>query len=260
MTTTETLNLISLNIEGSLHLNRFPQLVLAEDPDVLCLQEVFEHDLQQIAELSHMPHYHFARKAFIPKEQGLSERDGWWGLAIFSKEPLRDVREVFYRRAESRYATQNYQTLTKDQRQQAQEGVMLTGMYHKGGDAFPVATLHFTWSFVTASELQMHDAHRLMAVLAEIPEIILCGDFNVPRVQNACYEIFAQELIDAIPRDITNSVDRALHKNGAKITQDLMVDYLFHTKQFQAQHVRLVDGVSDHMAIVAQIQRASFLV
>jgi hypothetical protein len=49
------------------------------------------------------------------------------------------------------------------------------------------------------------------------------------------------------------SIDADLHRDGDKVRKPLMVDGLFTSPIYKCSNVRLQNGVSDHMAIVAEI-------
>lgn len=250
----KNMKIMTLNIEASKHLDKFPQAIREEKPDVLCLQEVCEHDLEKIAGLCEFEKYEFRPKLFLSKEHQLVDRDSSWGIAIFSHKKLSNVREVIYREADPVLSRENYATIdSSDDRQKAQRGVVLIG--ELGG--YTIGTLHFTWSPVVSTPLQRENADLLMRSLADTKNLILCGDFNVPRIQNDCYEVFTQRFVDVVPEKYTMSVDRDLHIRGEFIDEDLMVDYIFCDDIYQAMDVRLIDGVSDHMAVVGEIKKVS---
>ncbi len=57
---------------------------------------------------------------------------------------------------------------------------------------------------------------------------------------------------DNIPSCYTTSIDPHLHRAGAL---DLLVDVLFTTPKYRASDVRLVSGLSDHMAVAGNIEK-----
>ena len=62
----------------------------------------------------------------------------------------------------------------------------------------------------------------------------------------------AGRLRDNIPPPVTTSIDGPLHRAG---DLGLMVDGMFTTQGYEAREVRVVDGVSDHCALVATVAR-----
>jgi endonuclease/exonuclease/phosphatase family metal-dependent hydrolase len=104
---------------------------------------------------------------------------------------------------------------------------------------------------------QRIDVKNLLNILDGIPEIILCGDFNIPRGINDLYEQFATRYTDNIPQEIQSTIDLNLHRAGddpearARL-EKFVVDYAFTTPHYQTEHVRIASGVSDHCAIVTE--------
>lgn len=92
---------------------------------------------------------------------------------------------------------------------------------------------------------------KLLETLGSFPELILAGDFNAPR-GGEVFGTIAARYKDNIPPEYKTSIDGGLHRAGKL---EYMVDGLFTTPQYIASKVRLIDGVSDHMAIVAEINR-----
>ena len=79
------------------------------------------------------------------------------------------------------------------------------------------------------------------------------------RRAGAIYSQNWQNDIDNIPSSYRTSIDVPRHRLRETKANELsqnMVDGLFTTPAYSAHDVFLVDGVSDHMAIVAQLERA----
>ena len=74
---------------------------------------------------------------------------------------------------------------------------------------------------------------------------------NAPR-GNETFSRLEEKYKDNIPREYKTSIDQNLHKvKGIQF----MVDGLFTTPVYKASNVKLVDGISDHMAVVAEINK-----
>lgn len=245
------MKLISLNIEGDKHLeNRVLPFVQAERPDVVCFQEVFEVDVPRISQALGMGAFFAPTTNIVDLNPHLPPR-GLFGVAQFTALPVTDRRESYYvgERAHP-------QRFFENENPNAQNRVLLSQTVIKDGHAFTVATTHFTWSPEGSyTEEQKHDFDALRNILVEFDELVLCGDTNSPRngSPDNVFNTLARLYQDCIPAHYQTSVDSSLHKSGKQIT--LMVDGLFVTPQYQASEVRLVDGVSDHMAIVGEISR-----
>lgn len=248
------LKLISLNIEGDNHIDkpeRFMSFFKNEAPDVLCLQEVFEDDLSRIVAETGMTLAGFwpmcVRDSWLVEN---GPKDKTLGVAIFSRKPFETARGDYYlgtadaipqfKKADDVYNEPNTINLVL-----GRADIMFEGTH------FTVATTHFTWTpegSVTAYQLE--HLKLLLGAVAQHSEIVLCGDFNAPRGEETWNKI-AAKYTDNIPNSYTTSLDRILHKT--KGTKQYVVDGLFTTPKYRAENVRLVDGVSDHMAIVADI-------
>ncbi len=120
---------------------------------------------------------------------------------------------------------------------------------------FQLVTVHFTWSGdATITALQKRDYLILRQFLESFEEIILCGDLNTPR-GGKIFDDLAKKYTDNIPLAIETTIDKNLHKSGKDIR--LVVDSLFTSKEYVAKEVRVVPNTSDHMAVVAEIERVS---
>ncbi|MFZ2586630.1 MAG: endonuclease/exonuclease/phosphatase family protein [Alphaproteobacteria bacterium] len=241
------MKLISINIERDRHYARWMPWVKAEQPDVVCLQELYEEDAPRLAaELG------YAYRAFAPLTvHGVSPEGRAqvvMGQGIWSKAPLEKVhvipyagegtgRDVFDTTTpESKVATSRYSLLSAD----------------VGGTR--IVTTHFVWT----PDGEVDDNQRsactvMLEKLQGLGNVVLCGDFNAPRGKET-FARLAEVYKDNIPPHYMNSIDKTLHRAGATI-KDYMVDGLFTTPAYKATDVRLVGGVSDHMGVVGEITR-----
>ena len=93
-----------------------------------------------------------------------------------------------------------------------------------------------------------------MLSLLNLSDVVFCGDFNAPRGRET-WLIIASKLKDNIPQDITTTIDGHLHRAG---DLQIVVDGLFTSKNYKASDVRVISGISDHCAIVANIEHSTF--
>ena len=84
------MKLISLNIEGSKHLERIIPFITKESPDVLCLQEVFKADLHLFEKLGYTCHF-LPLTIFM-----INENPQEHGVALCSKTRITDVKSIYY--------------------------------------------------------------------------------------------------------------------------------------------------------------------
>jgi endonuclease/exonuclease/phosphatase family metal-dependent hydrolase len=251
------MKLISLNVEGSKHWTLIDPFLNSQQADVVCLQEVLEEDAARLADMLNM------RSVFAPMFLRPNEGSPVYekmGIAMLSRSSMENIMVQNYHLPDQELPkkddTDEY-TADKTIRRS-----LLSANINYDGKLFTVATTHFTWTpDGLPKDYQYAAAEKLLEALKELPEVILCGDFNVPRGVNDIYERFAKKYHDAIPATYASSLDLALHRAGknpvaAERLAGYMVDYLFLSKGYRAENVRLESGVSDHCAIVATVDIA----
>lgn len=221
----DMLKLITLNVEKDRHWDRIIPLLERENADVVCMQELFPKDLEML------------KKRFGYNATYLNIDDREEGIALLTTLPLTDMRHECYN---------------------ANRG-MIWGTVVKDGVPYTIGVTHFTWTpNGEPDDAQRRDAPALLRIIENIPELILCGDFNAPRGNNEIYQLFTKKLIDRIPKEITSTLDTNLHhaaKDPIEKTrlERFVVDYIFSTPEYSVENVRKVCGVSDHCAIVGVV-------
>jgi endonuclease/exonuclease/phosphatase family metal-dependent hydrolase len=235
------MKLISCNIERHRHLDRIEDLLREEAPDVVCLQEVCITDLPTLAAVLDMES-RFAPMFFEPKYQCNK------GVAILA-HAFDSFQSTHFAGAD--LAPKTVDPRDTDEREfQGCAYKLLTAEIVHEGEVFRVNTTHLpvtTEGKVTWFQLQAID--KLLALLSSQSELILCGDTNAPRGREAFARI-AERYIDHIPAEYPTSIDGDLHRAGSI---PFMVDGFFSTPGYRTERVRLVSGVSDHCAIVADV-------
>ena len=221
-----------------------------EKADIVCLQEIYKEDLEEFAKEFGMKPV-FAPMSNIGKKVHTEPPFFPYGVGILSALPIQDIQTSYYRGTEEEARTKPFSGNSKDDAHP-----LLRVTVQKGDQAFTIGTTHFTWSpDGKADDAQRRDIQNLLAVVEQIPELILCGDFNAPR-GGEIFDAIAEKYKDNIPAEYATSIDLELHRDGEKMHhKSLMVDGLFTTPQYKCSNVRLVRGVSDHCAIVAEIQK-----
>lgn len=241
------IKLVSLNIEREKHLERFVPFLHAEAADVICLQEVFIDDLLLLERELGM-HAHFAPMVLYARNDDVTVELEPEGVAILTREPLRHAQKQYYATGGR---TPGHIVPFQKVDQSTIQHVLLSGVIGIGTQQWRVGTTHFTWTpDGQANGLQRQHIGKLLEALGQHSNIVFCGDFNAPRGR----EIFSQ-LADAytdwLPPAVTTTLDPELHK--VKRLQ-LVVDSIFSTPHYEVRDVRVVDGVSDHCAIVGMVQ------
>ncbi|MFA6814354.1 MAG: endonuclease/exonuclease/phosphatase family protein [Candidatus Pacebacteria bacterium] len=242
------MKLISLNIEGNKHLDdKILSFFAKEKADVLCLQEVFAKDIQTICQSTGLDKYSFVSQAKVTKDNPHLPTNGLWGLCVFAKN-LSKTRKHYYNGNANQipefFAYQDPNSMNR---------CLLTVEIELDGEVYQLGTTHFTWSGEgKVSNLQKEHFTQLKSFLADYPEIIFCGDLNTPR-GGQIYDQLAKMYKDNIPSKIDTTIDKDIHKSGKDIR--LVTDALFTSPNYQVKKVRVVGGVSDHKAVVAEIKK-----
>lgn len=240
-----SVKLISLNVEGDRHLRqRVLPFLKRENPDVVCLQEVFADNLELIkTELNMTGKFLPLMKVNTPN-YCLSTR-GLWGLAILSKLPMSKIGHECYFGSETQIPQFNEKNPNSPNR------AILWAKIRKSDQEFWIVTTHFIWSDGGQTTALQREAYAKMTkILNRFPDLILTGDFNVPRGE----EIFGKlswRYKDNIPPEVKTTIDNTLHKAQSEI--NLVVDGLFTSSKYTASGVKVVAGVSDHLAVVGKI-------
>lgn len=234
-----SLKLLTLNIESHRHLERVRALIAEQLPDVVCLQEVLERDVESLASIgSYRAKYAISAYLEVPDPQS-------WGMAVLTRVPIRSQSVTYY-------ADEPAIRLLREPNDPRRVVVMTEVMDE--GSVVRIGTTHFTWSVNgDISDEQLADFARLKRVLSEYPDYVLCGDFNAPRGREM-FAIFERELsvTDYLPPHIRSTLDPALHRVGHL---ELAVDTIFASRDYSVTDVKVLDGVSDHKGILATIER-----
>ena len=240
--------MLSLNIEGSKHLDTrvFPFLK-QQQADVICLQEVFEVDVDRIEKTlgfkgKYVPLANVDKVTkHTPKPMGL------WGIYLGSRLPIDEIGCEFYKGT----IDQTPIFLTNNNPNAINRAIVWMKVLD-GEKDYVIANTHFIWSMHGQPTLYQHQyLDKLFQITRKLPPHILCGDFNAPRGR----EIFtrlAEEYRDNIPLEITTTLDENFHYAGKL---EFVVDGMFSSPEYQVSEVKVVSGLSDHMALVAEVRR-----
>lgn len=243
MSANSPLKLISVNIEKHRHIDRVLDFLKRKNPDVICFQEILKEDFPMFLEATGFKGVFVPMTKVTPKFE-INVEKVTSGIAIISKFPLKT--ETHYYWGSSDFVPE----FTHGSDPSSYNRMLLVGRLGRGGKEFVIGNTHFTWtSDGSINDWQRKDLVSLMDILSKYPEIILCGDMNAPRGREV-FEIIASKYKDNIPAHLTTSIDKNLHRAG---DLQLVVDVLFTTPEYVAKNVRLQDGVSDHMAVVAEL-------
>jgi endonuclease/exonuclease/phosphatase family metal-dependent hydrolase len=248
------ISLVSINIERAKHYDRLFPFLLAIKADIICFQELYERDVSRFErELGGTMVYEPAGlHPTDPPEHGFAME----GVGILSRLPIVAHDVHYYAGTET--ATRN----DIPDRKPHNHPILFVSVLH-GEEEFHIGTTHFTWTpDGRPNEEQRRNAARLLDILERERPFVVTGDFNAPR-GGEIFSLLSRSYTDNIPPEYAWSLDLKLHRAGngglqasasSQGMQGLMVDGLFSTREYDVSNVRLQDGVSDHMAIVARIR------
>jgi endonuclease/exonuclease/phosphatase family metal-dependent hydrolase len=250
-----SISLVSINIERSRHLDRVASFLLAQSPDVVCMQELCEKDIADFESLLSM------RCVYAPSGRHPADPPETGGVvvgcAIFSHLPLLE-HSIEY------YAGSRDDAISPDIDTYFYNSALVVCDFEKAGTPFRIATTHFTWTpNGAANDAQRENVAALLGLLDSSEEFVLTGDFNAPRMyEGKPGEIFTQiasRYRDNIPPHYLTSIDIDLHRSGKIRPHELvdkMVDGVFSTPAYHVSDVELHTGISDHCAVSATVTRS----
>lgn len=247
--------LLTLNVEDDKHLERIKPFIAEENPDIVCLQEVFREDVLWLVGTEFQ--VEFMPMCLKPRRDGgLAYR----GIAVCTRSPAwKVVRDYYFQPNTTLIPADDMDTESK--RKTYWHGVVGATIDDNGLD-MTIFTTHFTWTpNGLSNEFQAQDMKRLLAFMAEMPPHLICGDFNIPRKQNSMYPLLTAHYADNVPSEIETSIYVPLHRikddpvESERISH-FMVDYIFSTPgAYNVTDVQMRANVSDHYGIVATIER-----
>ena len=248
-----SLKLISLNIERHKHLDLVEKFLAEHKPDVVCLQELMQEDIERLANAAGT-----AVTVFEPMGKLLEESKGTMGVGIFSKIPFVSTRALYYVGNPSTnhesFSWKDPETFNDWNR------IVLSAEVEKDNSLYSILTTHFTWTpGGEVNNLQREHIASLLVLLKDIPQFVFCGDFNAPR-GGEIFGMLAARYKDNVPPQYKTSIDASLHRAGKTRPEELadkMVDGIFSTSTYVVSDVEMVCGVSDHCALVANVSGAT---
>lgn len=243
------MKLISLNIELNRHPETVEKFIVSGQADVICLQEVLEEDFLNIKKKLKLDgvfrSWSYVKSPYYSDLIGRKQ-----GVAIFAKNII-DSGFVFHFGKEENLL-KPFEEYMSDEN-------------FKNNSAFLWADISFngkTFRFinvqlpvtnegeVTPRQLEIID--KFLVELDSFGEFVLCGDMNAPRGRES-FARLTNRYRDNIPLEHRTSIDPKLHRS--KGDAQLMVDGLFTTPGYLAANVKLTDGISDHLAVSAEIDK-----
>lgn len=243
------INLLSLNVEGSRHKDLVLSFIDKESPDVISLYEAPTSLINQLTQRGY-----FTTFAPMCTHNPVAPNDT---IGILMATKLPHTTTTHY------YKSQNNRITPHDKHDAHSKSYpCVTASIVKDNQTYTITSTHLydTWNGHETKE-QTDCVTKLLGHLATLPPHILCGDFNMPRGYNTNYDRFTQIYTDEIPTIYQSSLDQSLHRAGkrtdlnAPIFDIYMVDYVFSMPEYEITNVTLEFGVSDHAAVLAQINK-----
>ncbi len=243
------MKLISINIENNLHNENVIAFIKKETADVVCIQELLEEDFDMYKkELGLDGVYQVWSYLNSKKYPDLTGKKQ--GVAIFAKNIL-ESGSIFYT-GKGDNILRPFDEYISNEDYQKNKALVWATIHNTDGKEYKFVTAQLPVTKegeTTPYQLEVIDL--FLEQLNKLGELVMCGDMNAPR-GNESFTRLEKQYKDNIPLEYKTSIDQNLHK--VKGIQ-LMVDGLFTTPSYIASNVKLVDGVSDHMAVTANIQK-----
>lgn len=234
------MKLIQINIERDKHLDSVNDLISRENPDVICMQEVFDVDFEKIKSTYGMEGVFDAMCINEGHEQG---------SAIFSKNKIINSSIEYYLKPTEELLSD----ITGETPMSKAHCSLISVEVEFGKQIYNIITTHFPLHSPGSevSDFQRECFKKMGSILNLKKDFILAGDTNCPR-GTELFDTLARKYKDNIPRDTVTTIDANIHRAGFL---PYVIDCMFTTPQYTVTNIKLVDGVSDHMAVVAEIQK-----
>lgn len=244
------LKIISINIEGDNHSEEVKHFLLKENADVVCLQEIFEHEVLAYEKILGM------KSLFMPMMYHHSHGNKWegkkvLGIAIFTKHEASFFYKYIFGDNKNIPSFESKYSLFE--RNTTNIVLVWAEILDENGVRYRISATHFTLTPLGKStQYQLEDVENLISILNKsLGDFVLVGDLNAPR-GGETFSRLASKYRDNIPLEYDTSIDPKLHR-----VKDLkrMVDGLFSTSEYLLTEVKFVEGISDHKALVANLQK-----
>jgi endonuclease/exonuclease/phosphatase family metal-dependent hydrolase len=220
-----------------------------EKPDVVCFQELLEEDFVMYKKELEMNGV-MRTTSYITDNVHTESRGKREGVAIFSKNI--DNHGYYFYVGGVDNIDRTFDEYIKDDPAIKSRVLLWADIKIENGDTFRVINSHMPLTYqgeVTQEQIEANDIFIEQA--KKLEEFVFCGDTNAPRGLRA-FDRIAEEFKDNIPLKYISSLDPELHRAKGI---NYMIDCMFTTPKYQAFNVELKSGVSDHMAVVAEISK-----
>ena len=187
----------------------------------------------------------FSRMCRLSLTGSKDDAEGW-GVAIGSRYRLADVQQDYYhgtREDSDKVVLNNGAQATSS---------LLQARLDIGSARFNFGTTHFTWhNRAEPSDEQLRDFIKLAVLLDSTPDLVLTGDFNSPR-GHPIFDSIARRYRDNISSDVDITFDTGVRPGAI---WRLVIDGFFTSEHYRVPNLRMVQGLSDHQGIIAEVQK-----
>ncbi len=242
------MKIVSLNVERNKHIPKVLSFLEEENPDVVCLQEVMEKEVEIISNELGL-YKSFVAFAFLDKGWEEDANGDKWGVAILSKEKPVSINSCLYK---GDGVLKNYTRAKWDENShKIISRYVLLSEFKNNDESMFIGTTHFTYTPDGEPDIfQIESLNKLLKITERYENLFLCGDFNIPR-GNELYNELKEVFVDNIPVEYDSSLDPELHRiKGLK----RMIDYAWSKGCVAVENVSLKCGVSDHCAVLANVE------
>jgi exonuclease III len=251
------MKLISINIESNKHTDTVLDFLKKEKADVVCVQELLEEEFEfykkeLVFEGVFQSFDYCCRtinsKATYDAISGLKGKKH--GVAIFTKNIIKNGTIFYEGSAEN--ILKSYNEYISNEKFQKNKTLIWVETRDDTGKIFKFVTTQLPVTHEgEVTPYQIKIINSMLSELKRLGDLVFCGDMNAPRGHQS-FAIINRNYKDNIPLEYKTSIDQNLHRvKGIQF----MVDGLFTTPLYKASNVRLQDGVSDHMAIISDIEK-----
>jgi exonuclease III len=250
------MKLVSLNMEGTRHLERVVPFLEKEEPAVVTLTEAPEAFANTLTDLGYYT-------TFAPMLMRKTAAGTYTEGVLLASKQQHNARTTYYHRSAETVVVQVY----SDTNNTTSNVVLFAEIQHEN-NTYRLAT---TQGMITPDglphDLQRSSTQKLLEALSYEPPHFLCGDLNIPRGYNDLYDSFTRGYTDMIPTTYGSSLDKTLHRLGSVPTAELnapifdvyMVDYIFTQPPYTAGNVQFKFGISDHAAVIANMSITEYI-
>jgi len=222
-----------------------------EKADVVCLQELLEEDFELYKRELEMDGIHQVA-GYVSDSVHIESRGKKHGPAIFTKNIIHSGYSFYLGNLQK--IEESFEMYLENENHFENRVLVWVDVKNNNNEIFRIATSHLPITHhgeVTAHQLETND--KFLKQLKTLGVLVFCGDTNAPRGRES-YSRIAKEFKDNIPKEYITSLDSNIHRAKGV---DFMVDCLFTTPLYFASNVELKSGVSDHMAVVSEINKVN---